>query len=264
MRNTLTRTVGRWITSMTVERGAQRQRAPRVLVLAVAVATAVWLTALPASAAGSATTKVWVGAPYTGYWPGSPNPTDALPKYHDPLFTVYGQNYTHDWAMDYYAPAGTGVRLYAAPKDSALGSQITAKVVYIQPTCRSGSVSSGGYAVHIAIYHSGVQVGSIVYGHVQPDFNKDGATTSADTGYRKGIARWGGYIGTVGKYTKNPCWDVSGTSGHHTHVELGNIKNFACYRPGVAQHARIAEHEYIGYLGGAFASAKKQACPSGA
>lgn len=37
---------------------------------------------------GSSSTPIWIGAPFTGYWPGSPLPNDARPESHRPVFPV--------------------------------------------------------------------------------------------------------------------------------------------------------------------------------
>jgi hypothetical protein len=218
-------------------------------------------TGLPAP---SRDTKVWVGAPFAGAWPGSARSTGSLPAYHTPVFNVPGHTWKSDWAMDYYA-VGAPVKVFAAPKDSRLDSRITATVKDVRPTCGAkytgetvaSRVARGGWAVFVGIYDGGVQVGTIAYGHVNPAF----ATT-----YRGGINRWGGDVGTVGKYTQNSCWDVGVDAGHHTHLELSNENpNYmSCYRPGVPQNATLSASEYIGYLGGSFATARSQACPSGA
>jgi hypothetical protein len=220
--------------------------------------------AQPASAAGSETTPIWVGAPYRGAYAGTNGrPTSSLPGRHASVYTVPGYSYLHDWAMDFYAPAGTAVRLYAAPKNSALNSQITAKVLSVRAACRSGRIGDGGYVVFVGLYHSGTRVGSIAYTHVNPDFNADSVTNSTDVNYRGGLNRWGGYIGKVGKYTRSTCWDVSSTAGHHLHLEFANVRNYSCYR-NLSAGAVIAQSEYMGYLGGAYATAPNRPCPAGA
>lgn len=221
-------------------------------------------TPAPAPTTGSATTPIWVGAPMTGYWAGYPNATSSRPEYHTPVYTVPGYSYKGDWAMDYYQVAGTRVRLYAAPKDSALGSGITAKVIAVGPTCASKVIAEGGYNVTVALYDRGVRVGSVSYAHVNPDFNDDGVTNASDRDFRGSLNRWGGYIGKVGAYTRNSCWDVRTSTGHHVHMEFANVKNYSCFRAGVANHAALSSTNYIGYLGGSYASTRQAGCPSGA
>lgn len=214
---------------------------------------------------GSSTTPIWIGAPYQGRYAGAAGgpPASSLPGRHAPVYTVPGYSYLHDWGMDFYAPAGTEVRMYAAPKNSALGSAITAQVIGVRAACKSGNTSHGGYVVFVGLFHSGVRVGNVAYSHVMPDFNRDGVTNAADTGFRGNISRWGGFIGRVGKFTYNDCWQVSTTAGHHLHIEMSNVRHFSCFRAMPAGSV-IRVSEYMGYLGGAYASSRNQPCPTGA
>jgi hypothetical protein len=247
---------------MPISRRVRRFASIVLLMAASVVGTVVHVT--PASAAGSATTPVWVGAPFRGTYAGTGGrPATSLPGRHAPVYGVPGFSYLHDWAMDFYAPAGTEVRVYAAPKNAALNSQITARVLSVRATCASGVIGHGGYAVFVGIFHSGVRVGSIAYAHVNPDFDRNGVTNSADIGYRGSLSRWGGYIGKVGAYTRNSCWDVGSTSGHHVHLEFANVRNYSCYR-NLGAGSVIAQGEYMGYLGGAYATARNRPCPAGA
>jgi hypothetical protein len=242
-----------------------RKNAVRLAIAALLACVAIiGSVAEPAGAAGSPTTPIWVGAPYRGAYAGTNGrPTSSLPGRHASVYTVPGYSYVHDWAMDFYAPAGTPVRLYAAPKNSALNSQITAKVLSVRATCASGRIADGGYVAFVGLYHSGTRVGSIAYAHVNPDFNGDGVTNSTDIGYRGSLNRWGGYIGRVGAYSPNTCWQVNSTSGHHVHLEFANVQNYSCYR-NLAAGSVISQSEYMGYLGGAFATARNKPCPAGA
>ena len=117
----------------------------------------------------------------------------------------------------------------------------------------------------ITARRSSRRVGVVVYAHVNPDFNGDGVTNSADINFRGGISRWGGYLGTVGAYRRvsGGCWDVRTTGGQHVHMELSNERRYACYRPGMGDHAQLRTSNYLGYLGGNFASGRKAACPNG-
>lgn len=214
--------------------------------------------------APSMDTKVWVGAPFAGRWAGSSTSTGSLPQNHNPVFSVPGHSWVSDWAMDYYGPAGTPVKLFVAPKDDRLNSRITAQVLDVRPTCKrlngetsAQQLSRGGYAVFVGVFDGGVRVGTVSYSHVSPAFAAD---------YRGNMPRWGGDIGTVGQYSRNSCWNVTSQAGHHVHAEFSNEnqRQMSCYRPGVPQNASLTANEYIGYLGGAFASQRKQACPTGA
>lgn len=197
----------------------------------------------PPPAGGSSSTPVWIGAPYAGYWPGSPLPNDARPGTHLPVFGG-------DWAMDYYQVAGTAVRVYVAPKDGAVGGAITTKVISLGPTCAPGH-GSAGYNVKVGVYDRGTQVGWVSYAHVQP---------VAGLANGSSVNRWGGQIGTVGAYSYSQCYQVNNASGQHVHFEAYNQKNYSCYR-SLSNHASIKATEYMGYLGGAFG---RGACPAGA
>lgn len=240
-------------------------RIVRSVLIALALFAAT-MTVLPiqSAAADSVNTPIWVGAPFQGQWPGNARSTGSLPQVHSPVFTVAGFNYKHDVALDYYARAGTQVRVYAAPKDGSIANRVSARVLLVRATCFSQEISLGGYQVQIGFYDGAVRVGSVTYAHVQPDFNGDGVTSAADVNYRGGISRWGGYIGKVGAYVRNTCWDVSNPLGHHVHMEFANVKNYACYRPGLPQNATLRASEYMAYLGGTYARSARQACPHGA
>jgi len=240
-----------------------RARTRLLVALAMLCATLVALP-MPGASAESVNTPIWVGAPFQGQWPGNARWTGSLPQNHTPVYTVSGFNYKHDWAIDFYAVAGTPVRVYAAPKDGALSNGTTARVLLVRAACGSGVIGNGGYSVQVGFFDGATRVGSVTYAHVNPDFDNDGATTANDLNYRGGISRWGGYIGKVGAYTRNSCWDVSNPAGHHVHMEFVNVKNYACYRPGVPQNATLKASEYLGYLGGFYANGGRQACPQGA
>ncbi len=236
-----------------------RSQALRLGILLILIVTMVLTSVSPASAAGSSSTKVWVGSPLQGQYAGTNGrPASSLPGRHAPVFTVPGYSYKHDVAWDLYAPAGTAVRVYVAPKTSA---SVTTKVLNVKPASASGTVSYGGYVVFVGVYHEGVRVGDVAYAHVNPDFNQDGVTNSTDLNFRGSLSRWGGYVGKVGKYTKNSCWDVSTTAGHHVHIELSNVKNYACYR-SLGAGSTVKAGEYVGYLGGAFATKREQGVSS--
>jgi hypothetical protein len=103
----------------------------------------------------------------------------------------------------------------------------------------------GGDAVRVGIYDGGTRVGTVTYVHV-----------NAAVSGGQAISRWGGVVGTVGSYRSNPCW-----RGRHLHAELYNDVNYACYNRGWRSGQRMSVTNFIGYLGGAFASAPRQACP---
>src|SRR5262245_44578605 len=112
-----------------MNRSCTARRVGLLLVLSLFGSLAVSATFVsPASAAGSRAPPIWGGAPFRGAYAGTNGrPATSRPGQHASVFTVPGYSYLHDWAMDFYAVAGTPVRLYAAPKNSALNGQITAR-----------------------------------------------------------------------------------------------------------------------------------------
>jgi hypothetical protein len=203
---------------------------------------------------GSGNTVVWIGAPAGGTWPTAsecagasyPSASCALPSVHH---TPWGG----DWAYDQQnIGAGTSVNLYAAPQNTAYNNQISARVEAVGLACLPGSgesaastASRGGYAVKIAIYHASARVGTVTYAHVNPTVRAGQA-----------VGRWGSRIGTVGSYVTNRCWD-----GVHTHIELYNEHNYACFNRTFSPGQRMNATNFIGFLGGSYAGRPRQPCP---
>jgi hypothetical protein len=175
----------------------------------------------PVGAAGSRSTPVWIGAPHAGQYQ-----RQAMPGHHQPSV---GQ-----WAMDFYAPGGTGVYVYAAPKDSS--KSIRAYVTAISAS--SCGANKAGYNVKVEFRHSGTPVGYVLYSHV----------VNLRVGQGE-INRWGTRIGDVGYWSSpSSCWQVRGPSGAHTHIEMANYLGSSCYR-GLPAGSRIARGEFLGYIG---------------
>jgi len=238
-------------------RAVRRPWSRGLAALAVAAPVAV-ITAAPADA-GVPRTPVWIGSPVVSTWPNSvgcsgayyPSASCSLPYAHH-TFT-WGNPYRGDVGWDQQNIAsGAAVYVYAAPQDSRLGGQITARVERVGLACsvRSGeSYESarrrGGHHVKVGIYHGSTRVGTVTYVHI------NAAVSNGQT-----ISRWGGYVGTVGTYTSNSCW-----TGRHLHVELYNDSNYACYNKSWKQGQQMYRTNFIGYLGGSFASSPRQGCP---
>jgi hypothetical protein len=193
---------------------------------------------------------VWVGMPFNGAWPDTQGCTAStvFPTPYCSLPSVHRSDYSGDWAMDIQGVAArTPVVVYAAPKNTALNNSITAQVATVRTACANGVIAYGGYEVVVNFYYGSQLIGHATYAHVNPSVSQ-GQT----------ISRWGSQIGVVGSYTSNGCW-----TGVHTHFELYNASHYACYRPGVTPAARLNATNYIGYLGGSYASGPHQACPAG-
>jgi hypothetical protein len=211
------------------------------------------------ASAGTARTPVWVGAAVDGTWPtadgcaGSryPSADCSQPSTHHTF--KWGNPYPGDFGFDQQnvAPDAT-VRVYAAPQDPNIAGRINARIESVGLACRAEPGETyaqtrgrGGDAVRVGIYDGGTRVGTVTYVHV-----------NAAVSGGQAISRWGGVVGTVGSYRSNPCW-----RGRHLHAELYNDVNYACYNRGWRSGQRMSVTNFIGYLGGAFASAPRQACP---
>ncbi|GAA3449690.1 hypothetical protein GCM10018962_15230 [Dactylosporangium matsuzakiense] len=182
--------------------------------------------------ASTPTPAVWVGAPFEGNWPTG----DSLPAVHN-------RAYGGDWAADLVAPQGTPVYLYAAPQNTAL--TITAVVDVVGPACASGRLDLGGKRVTIGLWNGNTKIGAVTYAHLETGL------TAGTT-----VSRWGTLLGTVGHYTPGSCWD-----GDHSHVELYNQARYACYNRGYAPAQRFYPTNFIGFVGGDYATGTGQACP---
>lgn len=204
------------------------------------------------ASAGTPRTPIWVGSPVDGNWPGSddcsgakyPSASCSLPFAHHTYY--WGNAYRGDWGYDQRGvSAGEDVFLYAAPQDSRLGSSIRAKVERVVNSC-SGSVY-GGKTVVIGLYNSSTRSGTVAYAHVAP--------TSAMTAGAY-ISRWGTKIGDANSYRKSSCWE-----GVHVHIELLSDTNYACYNKGWRPGQTMYKTNFIGYVGGSFATAPRRSCP---
>jgi len=182
---------------------------------------------------GNASLPIWFGSPVNGHFP-----TDAssFPQNHH---LAYGG----DWSMDIPAGAGQTVQVYAAPQDGR--STVTAKVLSVAPACASHRISDGGYVVRVGFFNGAAEIGYVAYAHLNP---------SVSAG--QSISRWGGVLGTVGSYTRSSCW-----TGSHSHVEAYNVHNYSCFNGTFHRGIAIAKSNFIGRLGGRYATHQRQACP---
>jgi len=229
-----------------------------ISVAALLVVAAV-VAGFPSGASATVDPEVWIGSPYNGNWASSqgcpaPYPSDSCsePQYHHVEYAgLTGLSAGQGWAVDIgNVPAGTAVKLYAAPQVST--TSITAKVQTVTPACASHVVADGGYVVVVAFYHGATKIGYAAYAHLTP---------AVKTG--QVINRWGTTLGTVGSYRKsqdNKCW-----TGIHTHVELGNVHNYACFNkgwhPGTPWGSSMKATNFIGFIGGAPTAGPRRACP---
>ncbi len=233
------------------------------------------------SASANDLPAIWIGSPVNGHWPTNeyhsgtwdcylsttyPSDKCSLPYAHHSF--SYGDPYVGDWAADLQGvTTSTPVKVFAAPQNTAL--TITAKVVNVTYACaaRSGETSAqrlarGGRAVVVGFYNGSTKIGTAKYVHINP---VSGITTGAT------ISRWNKTIGypflkssTVNSYG---CW-----YGIHVHFEMTSWLHYACYNKGYYPRptslsdlthspSTIHESNFVGFIGGNYASAPRKMCP---
>ena len=225
-----------------------RNVAAAVVLTSVGVAGAV-AQSDPAQASDP-TPVVWVGAPLASTWPtadgcGVGDSTNcSLPSEHHTVYTNTSNGEVGDWAMDLQSVnPGDPVVLYAAPQDESL--PVTATVQAVGPACASGVISDGGYRVTVELSSNGSPIGTVTYAHLDPTVQQGQV-----------IDRWGTQVGTVGAYNQSGCW-----MGVHSHVELSNQTKYSCYNSTFAPGQAVAPTNFIGFLGGEYASGRNAPCP---
>ncbi len=230
----------------------------RVLELVVAALILIGVPALTTTPASASTPDpaIWIGSPVYGSWPSTagcagavyPSASCSLPTVHH---IAYATSYNwgtglNDWAADLQSVTAnsTPVRVYAAPVYS--GYVVSARVDRVAAACASGVITDGGYQVQVGFYVGGLKVGSATYAHINP-------TVYAG----QWIPRWGATVGYVGAYNWSSCWQ-----GVHVHVELSSRHNYSCFSAIFTRYpgARIYESNFVGYIGGYYASGPRSQC----
>ncbi len=222
------------------------------LSIVVAVFVVSTMGMISSAHASTADPAVWLGSPFSGNWPNSagcagavyPSDQCSLPYVHHIVYYNPVGNYLDDWAADFQGvSAGVGVYLYAAPQTGGL--PITAKVETVGPACADLNISHGGYRVTVAFYNGTTRIGTATYAHINPSVAQGSI-----------IGRWGTLLGTVGSYIYSSCWQ-----GPHVHFEMSSQHNYACYNRGWVPGQHMNPMNFVGFIGGNYASTRRQACP---
>ncbi len=191
--------------------------------------------ASPARAAGE---QVTMGMPFTGRWAYNALTTAACGPLstqtsHPSCHTISSPGY--QWAVDYYGPNGTEVRLYGT---SAQGTV----------TFETGSVetSSCGQLVKVSVKVNGVQVGMISISHLQNIV----ASTTIAAGDKVGEV----YSATCQQGYSHAHFEYKNTAaGNSCHVDHSNTTHTA--------GMEIAAGSAVGVIGSSNTGAQ-QACSS--
>lgn len=129
-----------------------------------------------------------------------------------------------DWAIDYYASEGSWVT-FGAVGVGTPGANVTAQVWAITNTCSSVSRANGGATVFVDVYTNGYWEGWYAFGHLNNVIVQPGQWITGGTAL--GQTKWWTNAGD--------CYQVSTSSGVHTHVEVYNADHpsfwdgYACY-----------------------------------
>jgi hypothetical protein len=135
------------------------------------------------------------------------------------------------------------VTLYVAPQDPA--TPITTRIEDVGPACRSGALGDGGSKVVVGIWSGGTKLGAVAFAHLN---------VTVHTG--DVVDRWGTQLGTVGSYTPNVCW-----SGVHLHTEMVSQHNYSCFNKGWHPGQPTEPTNFVGFVGGSYATGPRSACP---
>lgn len=208
---------------------------------ALVIALMASVLGLSAGTAGATPPRpaVWFGAPRDQcHWLGS---NEAANHWRQP-------GWGGDWAADICQwQGGAPVWLYAAPQDPNVNIR-----AYVT---RIGNTSCGaGKFVQVELRQgTSYPIGTLTYAHLN----------LANLSVGQEIGRWGGYLGTVwtnGTASSGqvlPCW--GGTP--HVHFEALNVANYACYTKEWANSGTMMASNFMGFLGGWFASGRGVRCP---
>lgn len=201
----------------------RRHMKTKLLPLLLSLLGALLVAGPTPAAAATSNTPVWIGAGYAGSYMNGTRP---------------GQHGGNQVAFDFYARAGTTVKIYAAPKNDAYNSQVTAHI--IGSGAGSGNAANCGYYAVVEIRRNGNPIGRVMFSHLK---------AKAATGQ---VNRWGGTVGTIASLPFNQprgsCYQVTNSRGQHTHIEFRSYGS----RPACAHDwgaISIPATRYQGYIG---------------
>jgi hypothetical protein len=206
-------------------------------VLAAAIAAMAVLAIAPQASAHHLP-AVWIGAPAAGHWPSASGCVAGRVWSGCSLPSGHWTPVRGDWAVDLRIPGNQSVYLYAAPQNTSLS--ISARIESVTATC-------AGQTVKVALYNGATKVGWVSYTHIRA------AVTAG-----RWVSRWGTKLGTVGTgYAPNSsCW-----TGPHVHLEMYSQHAYACYNKGWRPGQAFKSTNFLGFIGGNYASGPRRACP---
>ena len=168
-----------------------------------------------ASLASAPATPLLVKSPlYGGEWDRF---GIADPSYHH---TPWGG----DWALDEYGDPGDLVRFRIRELDPAATAGKAYGVIETNWSSCASPYDWAGTAYQIGVYDGdGNHVGWVLYAHV--DTSAVGLLPIGT------VVGYGTILGTIEQYAWSSCYQVVDPAGVHTHVEVYNDSDYACYEP---------------------------------
>lgn len=176
-------------------------------------------------------------------WASAPN-TVLLVK--DPIsggvwdrFGVASPSFHHtpwggDWAVDFYGYPGSNVRFRVKELDPGTTGGVAYGVVASNASSCGNPYDWAGTAYQIDLYDGDDQhVGWVLYAHID--------TSGVGLLPVGSVVLHGDVLGSVQQWAYSSCYQVSNAAGVHTHVELFNDSDYACYVPyyaGTVLYAR--------------------------
>lgn len=186
----------------------------------------------------------------TAAWGSAPN---TILRVKDPIsggvwdrFGIAGPAIHHtpwggDWSVDFYGYPGSNVRFRV--KEGVPGATVGVAYGVIESNASScaSPYDHAGTAYRIGLYDGANQhVGWVVYAHVE----------TAGVGLLPigAVVVHGDVLGSVEQFPFSSCYQVSDPAGVHTHVELFNDHDYACYVPW-APGATLFARDTLGKVG---------------
>lgn len=160
-------------------------------------------------------------------------------------FAIAGPSYHHapwggDWAVDVYGAPGDLV--YFGVRERWQGT--TAGNAYGIVTANYDTCAwpnSAGVAYRISVYDgAGAYVGWVLIGHVD--------TSAYGTLPIGSLVANGQVLGKLSQFVYSSCYQVTTSSGVHTHLELYNASDYSCYIPRPA-NGYVTRDRFVAVLG---------------
>jgi hypothetical protein len=170
-------------------------------------------------------------------------------------FDIAGPSWHHnpwggDWAVDFYGAPGDLVRFRIKELNPSTTSGDAFGVVESNASSCGSPFDEAGTAYQIGVYDGdGNHVGWVLYAHVE--------TSGVGLLPVGSVVLHGDVLGTIEQFAFSSCFQVTTPEGVHTHVEMFNDSDYACYVP-YAPDTTLFARDAMGGIGTSFSAG--QAC----